>query len=205
MIVFFVFVFFFKAEEKEGRKKERKKEREGTLDDEEEEEEEFYGVSREETVDFSYREKTILVQNTHTQRPHKNIKREKKRGKREDDDVASPRCWRSRNSSRNSTAGFHSRRGGDGDGPKGRRERKGRSQSLDVLEEDVRRVADEAKRTTSREHTQVFENIDIVVIIVVVVVISNLQSGEEARLHRWGSRNDWVASPRAIGEKIWRR
>ena len=97
--------------------------------------------------------------------------------------MASPRCWRSRNSSRNSTAGFHSRRGGDGDGPKGRRERKGRSQSLDVLEEDVRRVADEAKRTTSREHKQVFENIDIV--IIVVVVICNLQSGTDCQGGGW--------------------
>ena len=169
--------------------------------------------------DFSYRryyrEKTttLVQQHTHTHttflhfyKDPTKIKKGRKRGKRErererEDDVASPR-WSSRNSSRNTTAGFHSRRGGGG-GPKGRRERKGRSQSLDVLEEDVRRVADEAKRTTSREHKQVFENIDIV--IIVVVVICNLQSGEEARLHRWGSRNDWVASPRAIGEKIWRR
>ena len=130
-------------------------------------------------------------------------KGKKKRGEREretkeerEDDVGS---------SRNNTA-FNSgrRRRGGGGGPKQGRERKGgRSQSLDVLEEDVRpRVADEEKRTTTSGE-RVFENIDIV--IIVVVVICNLQSVEEARLHRWGSRNDWVASPRAIGEKIWRR
>ena len=74
--IVFVFLFFCFKSRRDRRKEERKRERErgNTLDEEEEEEEEeeFYGVSREETVDFSYGEKTITgPKNTRTKTPQK--------------------------------------------------------------------------------------------------------------------------------------